>query len=551
MSLYSPIKYTLSALLCPLLVSAANILFVGNSFTHGDIAPVKTYNASAITDANGTGFGGVPGIFKKLATEGGFSGVNVTIEAVSGQTLAYHHASKAAVIGQPWDWVVLQEYSTRPLSTLAGADLLAFRQAVQNLDLLVRRHNASARVLLYETWARPDQVPANYASLQAMQNELRHAYADATADFRLHSWVPVGDAFMQALDENVAYDPDAGVTAGEVNLWAGDNYHASAYGSYLSALLFYTRILGGDPRLLPTGTGSAVAALGLNASVAADLQQIAYQRGLLPSPVRPGLSSVFPGSAVTLKVDAAGAGATYQWRLNGANLAGATSPSLSLTNFQSANAGAYDVIVSQPSAKATLALNTSSATKTILVDFGSASTGYPTTSPDSSGRHWNQITDGAAEIRLGTLLTSTGAAHPSATLAIVSRFNGMNSLGVNSTGPYPAAAQRDSLYVNGSAGPLGKGQVRLYGLNPLARYTLKIFASRAAAGARVTRYTVGSSSVHLDAVNNTTSTVSIGPIQPDAVGTLTLSVEPYNAAGTLQEYGYLGVLEITEQTPAP
>ena len=549
--MYRCIKYTLPALLFPLVAVAANILFVGNSFTHGDIAPVKTYNAAAITDANGTGYGGVPGIFKKLATEGGFAGVNVTIEAVSSQTLAYHHANKAAIIGQPWDWVVLQEYSTRPLSTLAGADLVAFRQAVQNLDLLVRQQNASARVLLYETWARPDQVPANYASLQAMQNELQDAYSSATTNFRLHSWVPVGDAFMQALDENIAYDPDAGPTAGEVNLWAADNYHASAYGSYLSALLFYTRILGGDPRLLPTGAGSAVAALGLNASIAADLQQIAYQRGLLPSPVRPGASSVFAGSKVTLKVDAVGAGATYQWRLNGANISGATSPSFSLTNFQAANAGSYDVVVSQPSAKANLSLNTTSTTKTILVDFGSASSGYPTPSPDSSGRHWNQITDGAAETRLGTLLTSSGATHPSATLAIVSRFNGMNTAGVNSAGPYPATAQRDSIYVNGSAGPLGKGHVRLYGLNPLAHYTLKMFASRAATGARVTRYSVDSSPVHLDAVNNTTATVSIGPIQPDAAGTLTLSVEPYNAAGMLQEYGYLGVLEITEQTPGP
>ena len=42
----------------------------------------------SVTDANGTGIGGVPGIFKKLAAEGGFLDVNVTIEAIGGESLA-------------------------------------------------------------------------------------------------------------------------------------------------------------------------------------------------------------------------------------------------------------------------------------------------------------------------------------------------------------------------------------------------------------------------------------------------------------------------------
>ena len=37
---------------------------------------------------------------------------------------------------------------------------------------------------------------------------------------------------------------------------------------------------------------------------------------------------------------------TYQWRFNGTNLGGATNSSLSLTNVQAANAGIYDVVVS-------------------------------------------------------------------------------------------------------------------------------------------------------------------------------------------------------------
>ena len=53
------------------------------------------------------------------------------------------------------------------------------------------------------------------------------------------------------------------------------------------------------------------------------------------------------GATITLSVTAAGAGPfTYQWRLNGTNLSGATSASLSLLNLSVTNAGRYTVTVS-------------------------------------------------------------------------------------------------------------------------------------------------------------------------------------------------------------
>ena len=60
-------------------IKRVNILFVGNSYTHGGITAVENYNTSAITDANGTGYGGVPGIFKQFTVDAGLN-YNVTIE---------------------------------------------------------------------------------------------------------------------------------------------------------------------------------------------------------------------------------------------------------------------------------------------------------------------------------------------------------------------------------------------------------------------------------------------------------------------------------------
>src|SRR5262249_28455298 len=84
----------------PRALSETNVLFVGNSFTYGHVDPVLHYNHSAITDANGHSYGGVPGIFKKLATQAGFA-CNVTSETEGGQTRPFHCGKNSATIGQP------------------------------------------------------------------------------------------------------------------------------------------------------------------------------------------------------------------------------------------------------------------------------------------------------------------------------------------------------------------------------------------------------------------------------------------------------------------
>ena len=56
--------------------------------------------------------------------------------------------------------------------------------------------------------------------------------------------------------------------------------------------------------------------------------------------------SVIAGGAATLSASATGRALTYQWKFNGTNLAGATAATLTVSNFQAANAGAYSVVIS-------------------------------------------------------------------------------------------------------------------------------------------------------------------------------------------------------------
>ena len=69
------------------------------------------------------------------------------------------------------------------------------------------------------------------------------------------------------------------------------------------------------------------------------------------------------GATVTLSVKAGGSTPFYyQWRFDGTNVAGQTKATLSLTNVQLANAGSYDVVVSNPGSSVTSSVTALSVT---------------------------------------------------------------------------------------------------------------------------------------------------------------------------------------------
>ena len=63
---------------------ADTILFVGNSFTFGARSPVWKYRADTVADLNGTGYGGVPALFKLFTKEAGLD-YAVSEETVGGR----------------------------------------------------------------------------------------------------------------------------------------------------------------------------------------------------------------------------------------------------------------------------------------------------------------------------------------------------------------------------------------------------------------------------------------------------------------------------------
>jgi len=264
---------------------ATTILFVGNSFTFGapaNAAPlVQSYRPQSVTDLNGSGIGGVPALFKAFTEQAGLH-YEVSLETIPGAGLNDHYEQKLGTIVKTWDKVVLQSYSTLDAKRPGNPELL-----IRYSGLLAKAFhdkNPKVRVMLNATWSRADQTwkpnGAWYGKpISQMALDLRRGYdaADAASPL-IDGVIPTGEAWNRAIGSGVA-DPNPydGIQAGQVNLWAPDNYHASPYGYYLEALTIFGAVTGKDPRSL--GANDHVARdLGIDAAVAGALQGVAAEQ---------------------------------------------------------------------------------------------------------------------------------------------------------------------------------------------------------------------------------------------------------------------------------
>jgi hypothetical protein len=269
------------------------ILFVGNSFLHGQFQPVRSYNVAAVTDENagipaanprseGTQgpYGGIPGIFKKLADEAGLN-YEVHNELIGGKTLEFHYTNALAVINQPkWDMVVLQEFSAGPVPVARTGNPENFTKYADLLEQTIHSANKSAKIFLYETWARFDLTKGPYIGepIETMATDLHEGYYREFAhNGHFAGIAPAGDAWMRAIHANVAQADLAHPDSTKINLWGADSHHPSTYGAYLNALVLFGQITGKDSRALGAKE-QAAAELGISPAMAVTLQRIAYEQ---------------------------------------------------------------------------------------------------------------------------------------------------------------------------------------------------------------------------------------------------------------------------------
>ncbi|WP_413195215.1 PEP-CTERM sorting domain-containing protein [Pararobbsia alpina] len=279
---------------------AGNILFIGNSFTFADKSSVHFYRSDSVTDLNSEGIGGMPALFKSFTVQAGLN-YDVYVETEPGVGIDWHLDHKSGLIGQrPWDAVVMHGYST--LDPKKPGDPTVLVDTVHRMSDLLRSRNPAVDIRVMATWPRADQVfdakGAWYGkSVEAMTHDIRAGYDMAAAGTSgLKPVIPVGEAWLRAIQTGVADgNPYDGIDAGKVDLWSYDNYHASAYGYYLEALVVFGSVTGLDPRSLGDTECSGFE-LGLSTAQVASLQEVAFDQLESSGAVKPHPLKVPKGS---------------------------------------------------------------------------------------------------------------------------------------------------------------------------------------------------------------------------------------------------------------
>src|SRR5688572_25664598 len=139
-----------------------SVLFIGNSFTIGETQSVPT-------------------IFDRLAQAGGHGDPTTVMRAVGGTDFQYHATTAASldvINSQPWDFVILQNYSTEPTHFADGTHSIADHYTYGSaLYQQILANNPNTKVILFETWSRAAahsyitgvSGPQSFASTAEMQ----------------------------------------------------------------------------------------------------------------------------------------------------------------------------------------------------------------------------------------------------------------------------------------------------------------------------------------------------------------------------------------------
>jgi hypothetical protein len=193
------------------------VLFIGNSYTF--------YN------------GGVDAVVAAMARAGGRT-IDTASVAVGDKSLEWHWQNgdaRAAIARGGWDYVVLQELSTRPV---ANPELMT--EFARKFDADIKA--AGAKTVLFGTWGRYNEPET--------QRDINRAYEKLAAELGARL-ARVGPAFERVLEDRPS-----------IRLHADDRSHPSGAGTYLAAAVFYATLTSDSPEGLPstltTASGKAI-----------------------------------------------------------------------------------------------------------------------------------------------------------------------------------------------------------------------------------------------------------------------------------------------------
>ena len=266
------------------------VLFLGNSFTY-------TFD--------------IPNLFLQMANNAGVSvfvdsytqaGIAVANEQVTGHI--NDPVAQSKITSQAWDYVVVQDNmgdyvnSTGIPSACGNANVTLYNQ--------IKANNVCTRIIYFSGWGPSGGVYTG-DNTQACIDRIFTNMLFLNNNIGTEIVCPIGKSWISSLSAMPT-----------VNLYYTDNVHPSLEGSYLAAATLFTTILKRNPSGL-TYTG------GVLATTAQTMRNIAYSTVTsLPNYTLTLLSKYTPTittSGNILTSSTGSSGSTFQWLLNGTNVA--------------------------------------------------------------------------------------------------------------------------------------------------------------------------------------------------------------------------------------
>jgi hypothetical protein len=209
------------------------VLFIGNSYTYANDLP-SVIRKVALSHGND--------ITYDQSTPGGY-----TMEGHSTYTTTLNK-----IASDNWDFVVIQGQSQRPSFPPSQVEVEVYPYAEILVDSIKSNYSCS-EPLFFMTWGRKDGDQANcvyyepLCTFEGMQMRLRESYLQMAQDNDA-AVSPVGMAWRMFRSMDTI-----------TNLYSSDGSHPSEYGTYLSALVFYSTIfressVGSDTLEIPSET---------------------------------------------------------------------------------------------------------------------------------------------------------------------------------------------------------------------------------------------------------------------------------------------------------
>lgn len=245
------------------------------------------------------------------------------------------------------------------------------------------------------------------------------------------------------------------------------------------------------------------------------------------------LTAADPGDIVTLKAVGLPSFATLTDNGNGTGVIH-IAPGNTIGNFKNITITATDSKGASSSQQFKITV--------IDKDVTSIYVNFNVTKPITLDSYWNNLNSAPLAGHVKSNLINDDNIQTGASLTLVDAWEGANDLGAvtgDDSGVFPDEVMKSVFYESTS----DVKHILISGLSTVnKKYNLVFFASRLAGDVRNTIYSAGGQSVILNASNNTSNTVQINGLVPDASGNIEFTCQK----DATSSFGYIGALVIQE-----